>query len=1287
MARRAKTKSALDEPIISSLGKPIPTKELLARLLKIADELSAVDQEQAVLDDYRDLAKNLANPKLIKNKNVGIQAFTACAAADILRLYAPEAPFTEEELSEIFKAFFSQFSHLWDEENAYFLQQSYILKRLVEVRSVVLIGDLPDSQELVSLLFETMYNLTTKGFPSKLESLASELLAETISETDYIPQDVVSLVIKRLTVASDSQLMGGSSNISNPAFVFSLAICEANSDKMARLVAQLFSEMLDESAKLSDEKGRRGPFKALEKIHLSSVQIWAHVPDLLGSVMGLISDELNSDDEGVRSLATKTIGDMLSSSSRVKTGNSAVTFVSYHRDTWSNWLKKSSDNSSAVRSTWIEQIPAILSLETTSEINSELSMGLSKCLIDSSEKVRLSTCRAIGSLPFSVVLKKVCNVSILDTLFQLIREKHPDTRNTAIDLLADLYNNCMISRSKNEVVDLGALDPQDYEQVIYKIVNGVPNNILQLNYINDKSITTAVDIVLFERLLPFDDSAEFRVFRLCHFLKELDEKSRLAFVAITKRQKKNAEVILKFLDLAEEYAFTSQNDHENKENSSSQTKPNEKIFINEEKIVKWFSSQFPDGLNSFDCIDTFFKLKNVRFINLLKNCVNSHLDYKTVKNSAKELLSKLSDAKSLKVGKEKAHVSTADMVSNFKILLYRSSTILYNKSNIGELIKVSQEENSDVYSSANDLIAIVSTNTPGVFKTHITTLANMIKVEDQKSMQISLLKSLYHVLRKFPECFPEEESFFKRIHTLATKGGYLQAKYCLKIIGCSSSKSLLVSQILESILPLNAESKNLATHLSVLAETYLIDPLALSSHSSNINTIIIEEILKKNKLSPTQVDSVRGLTWIEDTDLEKNEVLVQKLMAIRLIGNKLRCIAANDTTDTATLVATEKPINLLANIVWNSGEIVKFATDESAIRTPDSYRLRLKLQSGLMLLKLAKYPRLNPLISLEVIKKMTRLLLDERIQVREAFLNSLRKHLQEKTISERFLHLVFFMGHEPDLKLKKDIETWVLSQHHRSESKQDTVFERVSVRLIHALAHDEKFSRLISDESKELLERELDALVYALRYVTMFIDTIAKDSNINLLYYLASRVKQYRDNVIESSLYELEDLPSEVLNLYRIAELFQLMLKELADSRSWNLQTWPGKINLPSDLYLPMKDFQQAQEFVSRVYIPDLIQIELREILSKKPASGVKKRQTEARKPQNVKRAKKSGQPRKTTKKATNPKSRDLTGTLLTLSVTRKSSRATSKVFYGESDEGSDTSDSEDQSQDEYESD
>ena len=51
----------------------------------------------------------------------------------------------------------------------------------------------------------------------------------------------------------------------------------------------------------------------LKKVHHLSIQLWKFIPSVLSSVMALIDDELNADDEKVRILATVTIGQMLGS--------------------------------------------------------------------------------------------------------------------------------------------------------------------------------------------------------------------------------------------------------------------------------------------------------------------------------------------------------------------------------------------------------------------------------------------------------------------------------------------------------------------------------------------------------------------------------------------------------------------------------------------------------------------------------------------------------------------------------------------------------------------------------------------------------------------------------------------------------------------------------------------------------------------------------------------------------------------------------------------------------------
>ena len=61
------------------------------------EELANVDQDENT-ENYDDLAANLVATFLIGHRDKDIKVCLACCYADILRIYAPEAPYNEEQL-------------------------------------------------------------------------------------------------------------------------------------------------------------------------------------------------------------------------------------------------------------------------------------------------------------------------------------------------------------------------------------------------------------------------------------------------------------------------------------------------------------------------------------------------------------------------------------------------------------------------------------------------------------------------------------------------------------------------------------------------------------------------------------------------------------------------------------------------------------------------------------------------------------------------------------------------------------------------------------------------------------------------------------------------------------------------------------------------------------------------------------------------------------------------------------------------------------------------------------
>jgi hypothetical protein len=87
-----------NEPLSWRAGKPIPTGDLLRRLDALATELRDMDQEQTDKDSLTKVAKELAGQNLLSHKDRGVRAFTACCLVDVLKICAPDAPYTPTQL-------------------------------------------------------------------------------------------------------------------------------------------------------------------------------------------------------------------------------------------------------------------------------------------------------------------------------------------------------------------------------------------------------------------------------------------------------------------------------------------------------------------------------------------------------------------------------------------------------------------------------------------------------------------------------------------------------------------------------------------------------------------------------------------------------------------------------------------------------------------------------------------------------------------------------------------------------------------------------------------------------------------------------------------------------------------------------------------------------------------------------------------------------------------------------------------------------------------------------------
>lgn len=1155
-----KVKLKFNKSIISTSESLIPTDELLNRLVSLHEELSTLEQGQVDLRTLDRYQTDLNNKKLLKHKDNGVKAFVACCLCDILRLYAPDAPYTENQLTDIFRLVLSQFELLGDPDNGYFLQQTYLITKMLEYRSIVLLTDLPSSNRLLEDLFLIFYD-DSKRFPLKLYKVIAGILGEVMSEFDSVPTPVLKLIFNKFLTYNPENVPQGLEMASNCGYQVSLILCDAYSSRMSRHLTKYYSEVLYHIT--SEEhsgayESRYSASRTTEKLHRLVIRLWETVPDLVSAVIGFVYHELQSEDDMLRKQATKLIGHLLAT-------ESTLNFVVTHQESYNAWLSKIADPVAEVRLQWTEAIPAIFSVRD--DLAQEINKGIAKTLIDSDYKVRKASVMIFDKLSVADIWKNITSTSVYECLLPLTREKTREVRELCIATVAYFYaeSRKMITRT--------ALNSD-----IWDIVDTIPTILFNLYYINDLHINEQVDLTIFRYLLPLEVDDMKRVERLLEIVSQLDKKALSSFFAFNRRQIQMAGALCKFIEFCE-----LQNDQGELLNDS--------VAIKLQKTVAWLGASFADQMKATSALEALKELNDKRLFYLIKTCITNDVSFLSLKNSMEELIKKLRDPTLFRRHNVKSisNIMPRDLAAQIEVLIYRSSPFIYNFSNVPLLLNTTNSS-QETTAWKRKLLDDISMVNPSLFKDHVKTLKNIIEDDnciERHSEALTLgeaLKTVYKISKTLSDQVNLEDSiFFSKLKKLALEGDPTTAKYAVKSIALSPFAHDSLRDIKESILPLDLKhDKNFTPHILILAEVYKYCPHLLDKDSTEIVSFLIQEVLLANQVVG---NSRQDLNWIPDSALNESKyyALSCKVFTLKLFTNKLKAISADQSDDELAIVFTEKTVKLFFYLIASGGELISEHKKEY-FPTPNNYQTKLRCCASLQVLKLSCIPFFNDFIKPSGVITLINIVEDESLPVRKEFLDRLKNYISQESISIKFLPLIFFTAYEPDAELKASSKTWINYTFGKPSFRKNTIFERALPRLIYAIAHHPDIVERLSGEGDSYLE----ALTTAVDYLVFYFDSIAVQENFSLLYYLAERVKNYRDLTVDEY-DDAEDLhqnadPSE--RMYIIGELAQMVLLAIKEKKGWQHSAYPGKLNLPADLFTPFSTIEEAQASF-RTYLPD----------------------------------------------------------------------------------------------------
>ncbi|KAI8986667.1 armadillo-type protein [Trametes punicea] len=1059
------------------VGKGLNTDALLKKLKALHHELAELDQEHVDVASLHSVRKELVNPSILLHKDRGVKAYAACCLADLLRLYAPDAPYTQNELRDIFQFFFRQLSTgLKGPDSPYYNEYFHLLESLSTVKSVVLVCDLPQGDDLMVDIFRDLFGLVRRDLAKKIELFMADILIALIDECQSLPSEVLEIIM--------AQFMDKNARMEQPAYRLAVQVCNATADKLQRHVCQYFTDIIVDQA-------REERYDEVQTAHNLIQQLNRACPSLLHNVVPQLEEELRVEQLQLRIMATQTLGEMFAD-------KHGLDLVHKYPTTWTQWMARRNDKNVTVRLAWIEAMKGIIL--NLPEMRKETEVALISKTLDPDDKVRAALCKLIGQLDYETALHHL-SVDVLQEIAGRGLDKKQSVRVEAFHAIGRLYSLAYPEIENN--------DPAAIQQFAW-----IPGKILRAASVT-REVKAIAEEVLAEYILPLpslptsssskggevDDVAWTD--RLLLTMRYLDEVSINTLYSFSNLKGVRPTLYEKFMNACVEH------------NGGVIDEDEEAVTERLDAAVKATAALFPDPHKAAEDLQTFAKLNEGRLYKLLKTCMDVQTDLKGLVKARSEFLRRVEQ-------------SSSTIVGTMSILLRRATLHIVNPSSIPTFIKRVQkgfEPSAVAYSqtqtqnlgqtfsmfvgagaqagstepegraqhaayAAQLLLTYVSKHCPALYKAHIGEFAKAIADERNARLVEVCLHALAAAAAWDAKVAPTDKRTVERVMRFVMESNARHAKFAARLIACMRNSEELCGEVVESIADglADAGPEKLVAHIAVLAQLALRAPEAFEQKSDVVVAFLVKQVLissSNDEQEETQMDTDED--WVEDTAMPLE--LRAKILALKVCRN--RCLAHADS-ETALEIA-QPVIRMFSTVLQHDGSFSANARDSPQTKS------RLRLQAATSLLHLAAVQKYAP----EVAKYFVAIALtiqDPVYQVRVIFLNKLVSLLSKSKLPVQYNVIPFLSVHDPEEDVKSKAKAYVtFALRAVPKAVRLARFEYAFIRLLHLLAHHPDFK----------IEHEY--LPDIAKYIQFYLDLVATNENVSLLYHLALKVKTVRD--------------------------------------------------------------------------------------------------------------------------------------------------------------------------------
>ena len=369
------------------------------------------------MKSYTDVAARLAHRAITNHKSKEVQLLGACCLSDIMRIFAPNPPYSHSQLKQIFNVFFTQLRGLADTSSPQFSRHYHLLESLTQVSTFLVLLEFPEEEQDKSVvrLFRLLFNLCKEDLSIRVEKYFVEIFGQFLKELEQIsPALLDSMMINLVPPFVEA----------NPAaFQLTCKVLQDFEMELERPIVQFVTDIMLGKEVESEIESRD---KQLKLIYVLLVQ----QPQLLSATVMQLQQLMEVEDEEERLENITMFGDVFSSSGTKRTSP-------IYQQLFANLVKRCGDVSTDVRRLMAELLEDYLVNRV--EFREHLSPWVNKLLIDRDDRVRKTAVHSLCQA--GLIDPEILSPEILQNIAERSRDRREGVRQTALTGLAKLFKH------------------------------------------------------------------------------------------------------------------------------------------------------------------------------------------------------------------------------------------------------------------------------------------------------------------------------------------------------------------------------------------------------------------------------------------------------------------------------------------------------------------------------------------------------------------------------------------------------------------------------------------------------------------------------------------------------------------------------------------------------------------------------------------------------------------------------------------------------------------------------